>query len=263
MAGLFQVLWGIVDGKFQKADSLKGTDEKELIIPVSGREEMAKNICTRPWAVDWDFDGDLDLLVGNFEGTFYLFTGEGNGQFSPEPEAVKSGAEDLQIHGVHSDPTMVDWDGDGDLDLLSGSSEGGVQWAENSAGEGNLPVLSSFVSLIEGVERRNSDGLVGVEDLKKPSRSSRVWVSDLNNDGKLDLLVGDNTTLAEPVEGLSIEEFQKKQSDWEAEMAEVSSQMSNPKNQEEIQNRFRDLYFAKSEFINEERTGFVWAYLRK
>ena len=28
----------------------------------------------------------------------------------------------LKITGVHSDPFVIDWDGDGDLDLLSRSS---------------------------------------------------------------------------------------------------------------------------------------------
>jgi len=75
-----------------------------------------KKICTRPWAVDWDHDGDLDLLVGNFKGTFYLFKGEGKGKFSPDSEVVKTeGGEELQIDGAHSDPMMVDWDGDVDL----------------------------------------------------------------------------------------------------------------------------------------------------
>ena len=44
----------------------------------------------------------------------------------------------------HSDPFVIDWDGDGDLDLLSGSSNGGVYWAENRAGKDKVPELGPF-----------------------------------------------------------------------------------------------------------------------
>ena len=125
MAGLFHVLYGKPDGTFKKADSLKGTDDKPLIIPAD-KEKLVEKICTRPYAVDWDGDGDLDLVVGNFSGSFYLFKGEGKGKYAPKPEQLKADDKPLQIKGHHSDPFVIDWDGDGDLDLLSGSTEGGA-----------------------------------------------------------------------------------------------------------------------------------------
>src|SRR5689334_19117503 len=148
MAGLFQVLYGKADGTFRRADVLKGTDGEPLIIPLNGRP-MTENICTRPFATDWDGDGHLDLVVGTFAGSFYLFKGQGNGKFVPKPDEIKSGDQPLKNLGYHGDPFVVDWDGDGDLDLLSGSAEGGVQWSENRAGPGKPPRLEPFRSLIE------------------------------------------------------------------------------------------------------------------
>jgi hypothetical protein len=109
MAGLFQVLWGSENG-FKKATALHGTDGAPLIIPADDKKEMTKKICTRPTAVDWDGDGDLDLVVGNFEGSFYLFRGEGSGKFAPEPEVMRCEGRDLRVSGAHSDspPTKVE-----------------------------------------------------------------------------------------------------------------------------------------------------------
>jgi len=147
MAGLFQILYGEPDGKFRKAEVLKGTDGEPLIIPHDEQCDI-KAICTRPFAVDWDGDGHLDLVVGTFPGKFYLFKGQGRGKFLPKPDEMKAGDRPLKFEGHHGDPFVIDWDGDGDLDILSGSSEGGVQWAENRAGAGKPPRLEPFRSII-------------------------------------------------------------------------------------------------------------------
>jgi hypothetical protein len=64
MAGLFQVMYGNADGTFRPPEILKGTDGKPLTIH-RDRAHLIENICTRPFAVDWDGDGYLDLVVGN------------------------------------------------------------------------------------------------------------------------------------------------------------------------------------------------------
>src|SRR5207253_10367205 len=174
------------DGTFRKAEVLKGTDGKPLIIPRNG-QPMTENICTRPFAVDFDGDGHLDLVVGNFSGTFYWFKGEGKGRFRPKPEIIKSGGEPLKIDGHHSDPFVIDWDGDGALDLLSGSSNGGVQWARNRAAKGKLPELGPFEWLIKPPARPIAYGqLLSEEELVGPTTATRIWVADVNGDGKLD-----------------------------------------------------------------------------
>lgn len=266
MAGLFQVLYGEAGGTFRKAEVLKGTNGEPLIIPVD-KEQWTENICTRPFAVDWNGDGQLDLVVGNWFGTFYWFTGAGQGKFNPTPEVIKVGKEPLRIQGHHSDPFAIDWDGDGDLDLLSGSSDGGVQWAENTAGAGKLPELQPYCSLIKpGDSLGNGEPLTEAE-LTGPTTSTRVWVADVNGDGKLDLLVGDSVTLVSPAKGLSKEQFRKKYDDWQKAFEKASqglpTETDDEKKQTKAREEFNKVYNQRSEFMNEERTGFVWLYLQK
>jgi hypothetical protein len=270
MAGLFQVLRGKADGTFHRAEVVKGTDGEPLIIPVQSKpgegEDWIKNICTRPFAVDWDGDGDLDLVVGNFFGTFYLFEGQGKGKFLPVPEEIKSGEQLLKIQGHHSDPFVVDWDGDGDHDLLSGSSEGGVQWAENRAGPKKPPQLAPFRELIGHGPPVENGQILRDADLKGPLSCTRVWADDVNSDGKLDLLVGDLATLISPAANVTEEEFMKRFADWSKAIAEAAGRLNSTDDETkraEAQQRYQRLYGQRSEFMQEDRTGFVWLYLRK
>jgi hypothetical protein len=266
MAGLFQVLYGKPDGTFRKAEVLKGTDGNPLIIPLNG-QPMTENICTRPFAVDWDGDGHLDLVVGNFSGTFYWFKGEGKGRFRPKPELIKTGGEPLRIEGHHSDPFVIDWDGDGALDLLSGSSNGGVQWAKNRAGKGKPPELGPFEWLIKPGRPLEYGQLLSEEELTGPTTATRVWVADVNGDGKLDLLVGDSVTLIAPAKGLSAEEFKKKFAAWQDAVAaaskELSSETADQTKRTKANEEFNKIYHQRTEFMKEDRTGFVWLYLQK
>ena len=273
MAGLFQVLHGNRDGTFQPAEVLNGSDGEPLVIPISGKDEQTKNICTRPTAVDWDGDGDLDLVVGNFEGSFFLFHGEGDGKFAPKPEQIMTGTgSELRLQQAHSDPAIADWDGDGDLDIVSGSAQGGAFWSENSAGADEIPVLSAFRELIPAVGYSTSGELTRIEDLKGCASGTRVWVADIDADGKLDLLVGDNATLSSPAEGLGMDEFRKRKAEWQAEFEKINAVMqgfdwgADKEPSEEMKNaqrEFSQLYASRRDFIDEQRTGFVWFYRRK
>ncbi|MFI4861473.1 MAG: FG-GAP repeat domain-containing protein [Phycisphaerales bacterium JB063] len=264
MAGTFQVLYGEDDGGFKKSIDLTGSDDEVLIIPAS-EDNIIEKICTRPTATDWDGDGDLDLIVGNFAGTFYIFDGAGGDGFYPEPHQVMVGDEPLLVPGMHSDPFVVDWDGDGDMDLLSGSAQGGVFLAENTAGAGVTPELKAFEVLIEpaGYAQAGANATPTA-----PAGSTRVWVDDINGDGKLDLLVGDSARVVTYPEGVTPEESQARQAEWDQKTQEIIAELQaheDPQSEayQEVIQRYQTHYQSRSEFILEESTGFVWLYLRQ
>lgn len=265
MAGLFQVLWGQKGGTFKKAAVLNGSNGKALEIPFKGENEVTEAICTRPFAADWNGDGKLDLVVGTFSGSLYLFLGDGGGKFAPKPERITSVGKPLNVPGHHGDPFIVDWDGDGDLDLLSGSDGGGVQWAENSAAKGRTPELKSFKSIIPANTSFKHGQMLAENDLTGPVSSFRIWVEDVNDDGKLDMLVGDNVTLISPAKGVSKEEFAKRHAKWNEAMQAASRDLGSSAggNNQKAMDRYQKLHQERSSFMNEERTGYVWLFVRK
>lgn len=271
MAGLFQVLWGKADGSFRKAETLNGTDNEPLIIPVpegdADPNASVENICTRPTAVDWDLDGDLDLVVGNFRGTFYWFTGEGKGRFAPKPQQLMADGSPLLVEGHHSDPFPIDWDRDGDVDLLSGSNNGDISLAENIAGPKASPVLKPFQVLIAGasVDTLHSATL-SEKELKGPCRSVRIWVDDVNQDQKLDILVGDCVTIVSPAAELSQDEFKQQLAKWQEDYNQALKQFESSQQRGDTQKasqKINELYLERSKIMSEDRTGFVWLYLQK
>lgn len=127
-----------------------------------------------------------------------------------------------QNPGYHSDSFFTHWDGDGDLDMLSGGAGGEVVWFENSAGEEKPIPPGEFETLTTGnkVASRweNESAFVG--------DSSRVWVDDLNGDGKFNLIVGDRVSLKSPRGGASWEEDRGQIKALDREFSELSDKLS-------------------------------------
>jgi len=246
MAGLLQVLWGKQDGTFAPAEVLTASNGEPLILP--GKEDIDR-ICTRPCCADLDGDGKLDLVIGNFRGTFAFVRGEGRGKFSPTASWLESDGKKLAVR-YHSDPFLVDWDGDGDLDLLTGSEEGGVFLCTNR-GSKTKPEFAQPIPLIEAAGSVENDE-IGDAHLTGPSDSTRVVAEDLNGDGKLDLLVGDNVTLYHAAKGVSDETAKQKLAAWRKDMKKLE-EAYDPDEYERIEKE-------RDQYVVEDRTGFVWVY---
>ncbi|MHC4743828.1 MAG: FG-GAP repeat domain-containing protein, partial [Planctomycetota bacterium] len=87
-----------------------------------------------PSFADFDGDGDLDLICGEFLDGFTYFENTGT-----RTEPRYAGGRKLTSKGrpVVMDlqmitPTAIDWDGDGDTDLICGDEDGRVAFIENT-----------------------------------------------------------------------------------------------------------------------------------
>lgn len=289
--GHIQILRGTGSMQFAEAESLKNRAGGPLQnISFEGQEksggmyeDQTSTICTQQHAVDYDGDGDLDLVVGCFGSKFFYYENHGSAddwQMSESPEQLS-----VEISGHHAAPHLVDWDGDGDLDLLSGSAGGGVTWSENT-GSAKKPSWSEFQPLITDITT-GKQTLSG-DKQPSPSTGTRVWAYDWNRDGKLDLLVGDQSMISRPNEDLSEEELaaaKKEHRDAESaamkkyqalikQMQKVSSSQDDSEEAKDkretlnqdlraASNELRAAQQLEAKYQTSETTGFVWLYLQK
>jgi hypothetical protein len=87
-----------------------------------------------PNLVDFDGDGDLDLLCGEFLDGFTYFQNTGSAT-RPKYAAgrrLQHEGKDLAMHVQMITPTAIDWDGDGDQDLIVGDEDGRVALVEHT-----------------------------------------------------------------------------------------------------------------------------------
>ena len=281
MAGHFQVLYGKEGGGLSVATPMTFDGDTPLVVTSHPDSSMGmpNAICTRPYAADLDADGILDLVVGNFEGTFAFIEGLEDGAFAEEPIYLKDTKGEVLRVAQHSDPFLVDWDSDGDLDLVSGSDGGDVSLFRN-VGTPKEPAFAPKATLHSGPKGDAYGGPLALGDkhVKGPQRSTRVAAADVNSDGKLDLLIGDSYTLSYAVDGLSKDEVEKRLAAWQEEMGALSGGMPeidwpedpsvelSPEDQAALDAYYdkMDAHHKKREaFLREESTGSVWLLLQK
>ncbi len=178
------------------------------LIQVGGRD-ITVGMRATPVVNDWNEDGRKDLLIGNFNGNITIYLNEGT-----DAAPIFNSSHLLEVGGGAFDagsrvaPRIFDWDKDGLKDILVGEFKGYVYFLKNIASNGN-PVFKRRGKLF----LKNGNALHYPSSANAPR--SRLFVTDWNNDGRDDILVGGvdgkvMVFLASPVSSYSLSEYWNK-----------------------------------------------------
>lgn len=197
-----------------------------------------------PTPIDWDRDGDVDLICGDEDGrvAFLEHTGRITDRmpvFQP-PRYFQQQADRVKC-GALATPFCVDWDGDGDEDLLSGNTAGYVEFFENLgiADGSDMPRWAAPVRL------RSGDQVLRVQagpngSIQGPCEAKWGYtcftIADWDHDGRLDLMM--NTILgkilwfARQKDGLHLSEARPVDVEWSGPTPKPSWTWWNPEGKE-------------------------------
>lgn len=127
--------------------------------------------------MDFDGDGDKDIVSGSWPGELFCFRRLAGGAYAPGEQITGRDGKAINV-GKASAIFAFDWDGDRALDLLIGTISGQVHFVPNE-GTNVKPAFGAAIALKAGGTP------IGV-----PHGDAGPTVADWDTDGKPDLLVG-------------------------------------------------------------------------
>ena len=147
------------------------------------KPDALMGIYSKIHVADWNGDGLPDILVGQDSAAgdaaklvLYRNVGKAHAPVLAAPEVLPAPLEGVS----RPSPYLVDWDGDGKRDLLLGTEGAQVLFVRNT-GTDAQPVWAA-------PER------IALPGFDETCYRCRIAVVDWNNDGKLDLLIGNRTS---------------------------------------------------------------------
>ena len=252
---------------------------------------VTTKLCSSVAAVDWDHDGDMDLLLGGYhDGGLFLRLNEGNAKetkFATTNQIVKVSDKPVAFEGGMGAPRITDWDGDGLFDIVIGTIRGEVVLLRNagSKGEPAFPEMTTLVEALPGDSGSKQIKRVAVKDGLPvgPGSSFHIELVDYDADGDLDLLVGGRSEwLIGPVKEPTEEELERAEKLMKESKAAYSkfaklkkaAKAAGEKELEKFEaseepkallKKYRDLRKESIDVTRDpiERGDFVWLFRRK
>lgn len=147
-----------------------------------------------PVALDWDRDGDADLVVGQEDGRVAFVENTGKVRDSlplfRAPRFFRQEADCVKF-GALVTPFAVDWDDDGDEDLICGNTAGYIGFLENLDGgdppSWNPPVYVEADGEVIRIQAGENGSIQGPCEAKWGYTT--LSVRDWDEDGRRDLVV--------------------------------------------------------------------------
>jgi hypothetical protein len=158
-------------GRFTACEPLRDAQNRVI------RVDYGSTVST----VDWNGSGCPGLLLGSSSGHVYWVPNQGSRQrcsFGAPVELAADG-KPIAAPGRNSCPVAADWDGDGLADLIVGAGDGSVAWYRH-IGTAQQPKFAVEQQLVPPPKPGDERGTY-----------AKICVTDFNQDGRLDLLVGD------------------------------------------------------------------------
>jgi hypothetical protein len=217
--GKLDIVAGIFDGSPHLVrGTAKGWGKPEQILDRDGRRIVLNafwNFDTEKWdsthqhdakghegeghitsavAFDLDGDGDLDLLLGDHKGGHvYSRINAGTAAkpaFTTVNELVLAGGKPIDVPGTVATLRLVDWNGDGRMDLAASGmgdayndGEGGGVYVFLNEGAPKEPKFAAPITLLERSKK-------GQQEPMRPDSGLYMDFADHDGDGDLDMVVG-------------------------------------------------------------------------
>lgn len=138
---------------------------------------VENNFRPYPYFIDWDKDGKNDIIVGSHDGKVYFVKNTGTQKEAAYNKVITLLYEDgnpIAI-GENIAPTVIDYNGDGLMDLIVGDREGNLYLLINGG---------------KGFKKATALTTINGEKIKVKSEAA-PFVGDFDGDGIIDLVVGD------------------------------------------------------------------------